>query len=342
MIVDRPGESGTQASKVGSSIHGVDRVGEGVDRLGVGVAVLDCHLHADAVHLPLHVDRRVEHLPIAIQVPNKGEDATLEVEGHPTGIVIGSLVHQTDGDTAGDERHLPHPLRQGGEAILHVLEDGRIETEEDGGPLPLRLADGLHRALGHTLLVALPVPLVVAGVVYHDLHPFGERVDRRYTHAVQPSRDLVAAAAELRAGVEGGHHQLHRGYLPLWMRCSGDTTPVVPHGHALVLVDGHVDLVTSADQGLIDGVVDHLVDQVVKGAPIRATDVHAGSPTDCLQPLQHLDIGCFVARHTVSGFLCHATLRLSCSHILPRVAAGEKRDATGSTRSPFARTNFAL
>ena len=55
--------------------------------------------------------------------------------------------------------------------------------------------------------------------------------------------DLVAAAAELAAGVEGGHDHFERGLLLLRMAVDRDATTVVLDRDQIVLADGANDLI---------------------------------------------------------------------------------------------------
>jgi hypothetical protein len=50
-------------------------------------------------------------------------------------------------------------------------------------------------------------------------------------------------------------------------------------------------------QGLVDGIVDNFVDQVVQSSLAGAPDIHAGSLAYCLKTFQDLDIA-GVVRHT--------------------------------------------
>ena len=55
------------------------------------------------------------------------------------------------------------------------------------------------------------------------------------------------------------------------------------------MVDG--DAVAEAGHGLVDAVIDDLINQVVQAALVGRADVHAGALAHGLQPFQHLDIG---------------------------------------------------
>jgi hypothetical protein len=59
-------------------------------------------------------------------------------------------------------------------------------------------------------------------------------------------------------------------------------------------MDGHVDEVVSIRERLVNGVVDHLVDEVVKATRTRRPDVHTASQTDGLKALEDSDVLCGV------------------------------------------------
>ena len=107
VVVDHARQRGAQAGQVRAAVDGVDRVGEGVDRLGVGIGVLDGGLDADALDLLLDIDHGVQGLAVAVEVADEGGEAAFEVEGH---LAVGALVHEVDGDAAGDEGHLAEAL----------------------------------------------------------------------------------------------------------------------------------------------------------------------------------------------------------------------------------------
>ena len=71
------------------------------------------------------------------------------------------------------------------------------------------------------------------------------------------------------------------------------------------------DAIANLGQRLVDGVVDHLVDEVMQRAHIGSADVHAGAPAHGLQPLQDLDGRCVVLEIGVSRFPSHRVRSLS-------------------------------
>src|SRR5439155_3565243 len=106
--------------------------------------------------------------------------------------------------------------------------------------------------------------------------------------------DLVASAAELPTGMQGGQDDFHRWAADLGDGINGNAGAIVNDGRAAVLVERDVDLRAAARQGLVNGVVDHLIQEVVQ--PIRpgAANVHRRALANTLQTLQNLNLLCGV------------------------------------------------
>jgi hypothetical protein len=131
---------------------------------------------------------------------------------------------------------------------------------------------------------------VAPAVAHHlDLKPLGEGVDHRHTDAVQAARDGVGVAAELAPGVQLGHDHLERRPVLDRVLVDRDAAAVVDHPDPAVGGQGDVDPGAVAGQGLVDGVVDDLVDEVVQAPRPGRPDVHPGSLADGLQALQDGD-----------------------------------------------------
>ncbi len=130
----------------------------------------------------------------------------------------------------------------------------------------------------------------VALAVDLDVEPRRQRVDDRDADAVQAAGDLVAAAAELAAGVQHGEHDLDRGLALALDDVDRDAAAVVGDADAAVGEQRDLDPVAVPGQRLVDRVVDHLVDQVVQAALAGRADVHARALADRLEPLEHLDV----------------------------------------------------
>ena len=142
-----------------------------------------------------------------------------------------------------------------------------------------------------------------------------ERVDDRHADAVQPAGDLVAATlAELAAGVQDGEHDFDSGLALLLHHRHRDPAPVVDDRHGVVGVDRHLDLRGEAREGLVDGVVDHLVDEVVQPERAGRADVHAGALANGFEALEDGDVlgvvggRCAAYRRVADALICGAPL----------------------------------
>ena len=211
----------------------------------------------------------------------------------------GALVADDDAETACEKRRLAQALRQRRRVELGLIEDLRVGKERDRGPrLVLRRhADRFHRARRLAACERLAVHLPVAS--HFGNKPFGERVDHGNAHAVEAPRHLVAIAAELPAGVELREYDCQRRQPLLIDHVDRDARSSVLHRHGIVRVDRHVDEVVATGEGLIDGVVDHLVDEVVEASRARRADVHAGSQAHRLEAFEDRDVLCGI------GCFCH-------------------------------------
>ncbi len=225
----------------------------------------------------------------------------------------------------GQESHLPETLHQHVEFVIQALKDGRVghKGRLGAGLAGWSLADGLDRRHRPAALVPLAIDLAVAADL--DLEPFRQGVDGRNADAVQSGSDLVAAAAELAAGMEDGHHHLqgvHRlaaGPFLRWVWPDRDTPTVILDRHRVVGVDDDLDPVAGAGQRLVDRVVDDLLHEVVQAPEVGRADVHARPAAHGLQSLQDLNVGSFVAGRCLIGdhtavlvFLRDGSSRAAC------------------------------
>ena len=132
--------------------------------------------------------------------------------------------------------------------------------------------------------------VVAAVLVDLDNTPCGQGVHDRNTDAMQSAGHLVAGTAELSAGVQHRERDLdsrHPLHLRVGMGIDRDATAVVGDPTAAVREQHDVDLRAVARHGLVDGVVDNLIDAMVQASRAGGADVHARALADRLQAFEN-------------------------------------------------------
>ena len=309
----------------------VDVVGEREQRLLVAGVPLHRDLERPVVGLALEEDRLlVQRVLGRVQVGDEVDDPALGVE--LLGLPLAALVVQRDPQPPGQERGLAHPLGQRREVVLDVEEDLGVGQEADQRP------GGLARgALGQLVLRLAALVVLVPDVtlaVDLEMKALGERVDDRDADAVEAAGDLVAAAvAELAAGVKDGEDDLGGGPPLLLEDADRDAAAVVDDGDRVVGMDRHLDRVAVPGQRLVDGVVDDLVDEVMKATHPGRADVHAGALADRLEALEDGDV---LRSVTVLGAALTLRVRVLRHSFLPvRVLVNDAVPGGGSRAAAY-------
>ena len=188
---------------MGTAVRRVDVVGEGEDVLGVRVVVLERDLDDGRILAPLDVDRaRIKRFLVLVQVADEGNDPSLKIE---RAFPIGTIVDQADPQTLVQVGRLAQALGDRVEGELDRLEHSRVRLEQRFGARPVALGpESANRRCGSAARVLLSPDVTVSRRL--DPQPFGQRIYNADADAVQSARDLIAAAAELPAGVENGVH----------------------------------------------------------------------------------------------------------------------------------------
>jgi hypothetical protein len=160
------------------------------------------------------------------------------------------------------------------------------------------LADRLQLALRHTRFdgaslldgrVLLAPRLAVAFDFQHGARR--QRVYNGHTDTVQTARHLVAAATELAARVQRGHHDLGRGLaLVLRMLVNRNAAPIVGDATRAVGEERDFDARAVPGHRLVDRVVDDFPDQMVQTARTGGADVHTGTLAHRVETLEHLNV----------------------------------------------------
>src|SRR5690606_13256528 len=140
---------------------------------------------------------------------------------------------------------------------------------------------------GHVVLVAVALDP-------HLQFP-RQRIDHADAHAVQAAGEGVVAVVELAAGVQPSEDQLDARHLFLGVDVHRHAAAVVGDLAGAVAVQDHLDQPGVAGKGLVHGVVNDLLGQVVGARGVR---VHPRAAADRVQPGQDLDVcGVVAAAH---------------------------------------------
>ena len=294
VAVQRGRERCLEAGQVRAALVRVDVVREREHGLDVGRVPLHGDLDGAVVLLALEVDHvLVDGILCAVDVRDEVTDAALGVElvtrlGLP-------LVDQDDAQALREERGLAEPLHERVARPLDLLEDLGVGEEADRRAGVGRLPDLEH--LGGRLAAAELLAIRLAVTVHLGDQPLRESVDHGDTDAVQAARDLVAVTAELAPCVQLRQDDRERRETLLRNDLHGDAGAGIADGHGVVRMEDDVDVIVAPGERLVDGVVDHLVDEVMEAAGAGRADVHARPQPDGLEALQNGDVFC-----GISGF----------------------------------------
>ena len=288
--VDDARDGGAEANHVAAAFVRVDGVGEREDRWLVRHVPLQGDVDLDAVLLVAGTDDHDAGMHDLFAVIHERDvlgDAAF-VLPRLVGAVA-ALVDQAQRKHWCEERHLAHAARQRVAVVANVLENLAVGQEGDG-----RAARAVPRlALRERVLrIALGVVLAKDETVAtdFDVQLLGQRVDDGNADAMETAGDLVAAAAELAAGMELGEHNLDGRHALVGHHRDGDAAAVVGAGHRPVGVQGDRDLGAVPGERLVDGVVEHLPDEVVEATRARRSDVHAWTPSNRFETLENGDV----------------------------------------------------
>ena len=309
--VDDAGERGLEAGLVHAALGGVDIVCEGDEGLLIAVVVLQGELRDGLALRAGEVDHVLVHGGLVlVEVAHILADAALVAEDVPLLPAL-ALVADVDGEAGVQKGLLAHAGVQHVVVVDDLVEHLGVGLEAHGGAVAVGLAehmDGLDDlAAGELHAVALSL------LVDLDLEPLAQRVDDRSADAVQAAGDLVAAAAELAAGVQHGEHDLEGAFAGLLLDVHGDAAAVVADADDVALLDDDLDGGAEARQSLVDGVVHDLVDQMVQAGGRGRADIHARPFAHGLQALEDLDLRGVILLRRFCFFhfdiVCHKNLR---------------------------------
>ena len=284
-----------------AAFDGVDVVGVGVDLFEGVVGVLEGHFHVDAVALPVEIDHiGGDQSPVVGEGLDELPDAAFVMENFGPGgaaLLFAAFVGEGDLDAGVQISQFPEPFHQGRVGVGGHGEDGAVGLEGDSGA-PLGGFSDLLEGFGGDApfeadLVDLAVPVDL------DFHPVRKGVDAGNAHAVESAGNLVGVVVEFAARVEHGEHHLNGGFLLGLVHIHRDAPAVILHGNGVVGADDHLHVVGETGQSLVDGVVHHLVDQMMEPPLPGIADIHGRTDADRLQAFEDRDFTCAVIRSVV-------------------------------------------
>ena len=231
-------------------------------------------------------------LAFALAVVNVSTAADLDKK---TAKQVEALIADLNADPGVQKGEFPQALGENVEGELGAREDAVIWVEGDAGSRFIRRADlfeGAYRFAAGILLApdaAIPTNL--------ELEAVGECIHDRDPDAVEATGHLVAALAELSAGMQRGHDDLSRGSLLDGVFVRRNPATVIDHSDAVVRVNDDRDLRAEARQRLVNRVVDDFVDKMMQPSGPGGPNVHRGALAHRFEAFQDLN-GAGVVSHS--------------------------------------------
>jgi hypothetical protein len=109
---------------------------------------------------------------------------------------------------------------------------------------------------------------------------------------MEPPGDVIGIFVEFAAGIEPGHDQLQGADTLAGVDIHRNTPAVILHPDHIVALKDHQNIITVALHGLVDGVIDHFINQMVKTVDAGGPDIHTGALPHMLKALKDLYIAC--------------------------------------------------
>ena len=261
VFVDDLGQSVLETGLVGTAVCGMDIIGKRQDQIVIAVVVLQSDfgeriaVHAGNID---HILGQCLQPTLVLQILHELADTALIVENLSAWLGLAALVGKDNADAGIQKRLFPEPFQQDFIVIFRgLLEDQRICLELNGRTGLSGVADDADG-----FAVVAPVEFLevdVAAVLDGEFQPFRQGVYNGCTYAVQTAGDLIAAAAELTAGVEDGVHDGCRRDALFWVDAHRDASAVIRNTDHVFRENVHGDLGAESCQRLVNGVIYDLI-----------------------------------------------------------------------------------
>ena len=183
-------------------------------------------------------------------------------------------------------RHLEEAARV---ELRALAENLRVRVKVHAGAAPVRCGThGLELRGREAAREALAIKHLAA----RDLHleEIGEGVDDAHTDAVQAARGLVDLGVEFAARMQHRHDHFECGFFrELRMRINRNAAPIIGDTYRAVVLKLDLDEARMSRDRLVHRIVDDLGEEMMHRLLVGAPDIHAGTATHGLEPLEHLD-----------------------------------------------------
>ena len=283
-------------------------VREAEDVLVVAVVPPHRDFNGDAVALGVDRNRLFDQCRLgAVQKTDKGFEAALIHEVDFFG-VDAALIGEIDPDARIQKSEFAQTMFERREIEIRLREGFGRRVEGDlgaGNGLCVRtqgrVADNGERRVGNA--VPEPDDMFLARAPDAKLQPIGKRIDDGDADAVEAARHLVGVLVEFAAGMELRHDDFGGRYTLALVDFDRNAATIVHDSDGAVGIETHIHGVAMAREGLIDGVIDNLIDHVMKARTvIGVADIHAWALSHGIEALQNLDcIGTIFFRNFIDG-----------------------------------------
>ena len=151
----------------------------------------------------------------------------------------------------------------------------------NGCPCSVGRSDHLKVRHHFTPTVFLKINLAI----FVDMHIQlgGQGIYNGRPYSVKASRYLVAATAKFTTGMKNGKDGFYRWTTCFFLDVDRDTTAVIHNRNGIIFFNIDLDMLGKSSQGLIDGVVYNLPDQVMQAFFSGRPNIHPRTQANRLQ-----------------------------------------------------------
>ncbi len=161
--------------------------------------------------------------------------------------------------------------------------------EDNGRAMVLNGAITYFRHIGHRLAFRILLDIDLALAAHLGCHPVGKRVDTGNTYAMKSAGNFVSALVEFSSCMKDSHYDFKSRPSDLALDSYRNASSVILDAYGVVFENGDFDGVAVSSHGLVDTIVDDLIDKMMQAPLPYVSNVHGRSLADRLKPLQDLD-----------------------------------------------------